>query len=111
MGWTVRVLGFDSWQGLGVFLFNTASRMALRPTQPPIQWVPRALFLGVKWLGREADHSPQSRAGGQRMSGAIPPLPQYAFMVWCSVKEITGRTLPFTPASLLLDKVAPMPIS
>jgi hypothetical protein len=23
---------------------------------------------------------------GQRMSGAIPPLPQYAFMAWCSVK-------------------------
>jgi hypothetical protein len=21
------------------------------------------------------------------MSGAIPPLPQYAFMAWCSVKE------------------------
>jgi hypothetical protein len=23
---------------------------------------------------------------GQRMSGAIPPLPQYAFMAWCLVK-------------------------
>jgi hypothetical protein len=22
-----------------------------------------------------------------RMCGSIPPLPQYAFMVWCSVKE------------------------
>jgi hypothetical protein len=21
------------------------------------------------------------------MSGAIPPLPEYAFMVWCSVKK------------------------
>jgi hypothetical protein len=27
------------------------------------------------------------------MRGAIPPLPQYAFMVWCSVKKITGTTL------------------
>jgi hypothetical protein len=27
------------------------------------------------------------------MSGAIPPLPQYAFMAWCSVKSI-GTTLP-----------------
>jgi len=28
------------------------------------------------------------------MCGAIPPFPQYAFMVWCSV-ESTGTTLPF----------------
>jgi len=34
------------------------SRTALRPTQPPIQWVPGALSLRVKQLGHEADHSP-----------------------------------------------------
>jgi len=39
-------------------LFSTASRTALGPTQPPIQWVPGALSLGVKRPGREADHSP-----------------------------------------------------
>jgi hypothetical protein len=27
------------------------------------------------------------------MSGAIPPLTQYAFIAWCSVKS-TGTTLP-----------------
>jgi len=27
------------------------------------------------------------------MNGAIPPLPQYAFMAWCSVKKIAGTTL------------------
>jgi hypothetical protein len=32
------------------------------PTQPPIQWVPDALSLGVKWPVREADHSPPSSA-------------------------------------------------
>jgi len=26
------------------------------PTQPPIQWAPEALSLGVKRQGREADH-------------------------------------------------------
>jgi len=31
--------------------------MALRNTQPPTQWVAGALSLGVKRLGREADHS------------------------------------------------------
>jgi hypothetical protein len=25
------------------------------------------------------------------MRGAIPPFPQYAFMVWCSVKEAWGQ--------------------
>jgi hypothetical protein len=34
------------------------SRLALGPTQPPIQYVRGALSLGVKWPGREADHSP-----------------------------------------------------
>jgi len=62
MGWTFEVLGFDSWWGLGIFLFTTASRTALGSTQPPIQWVPGALSLGVKQLGHEADHSPPSRA-------------------------------------------------
>jgi hypothetical protein len=44
--------------GLGIFLFT----IALGPTQPPIQWVPGALSLGVKRPGREADHSPPSSA-------------------------------------------------
>jgi hypothetical protein len=46
--------------GLGIFLFTTASRTALEPTQPPIQWVPGAPSLGVKRPGREVDHSPPS---------------------------------------------------
>jgi hypothetical protein len=53
---------FDSWQGLEIFLFTIMSRTALGPTQPPIQWVPGALSLGVKQLGREADHPPPSSA-------------------------------------------------
>jgi hypothetical protein len=56
--WTIGVLGFDSRRGLGIFFFTTVSRTALGPAQPPIQWVPGALSLEVKRLGREADHSP-----------------------------------------------------
>jgi hypothetical protein len=52
-----RLLGFDPRQGQGNFLFATASRLALSHTQPPRQSVP-----GVKWPGREADHSPPSSA-------------------------------------------------
>jgi hypothetical protein len=32
MGWTMGVLGFDSRRGLGIFLFNTASKLALEYT-------------------------------------------------------------------------------
>jgi hypothetical protein len=46
----------------------------VRPTQPPIQWVPGALSLGVKRPGCEADHSPPSTAE-VKVPGVIPPLP------------------------------------
>jgi hypothetical protein len=79
MGWTIGVLGFDSWWGLGIFLFTTASRMALGPTQSPIQWVPGALSLGAKRPGREA----------------MLKLPQYVFMAWCLVKHRDNFTFIF----------------
>jgi len=47
---------------MGIFLFDIASRTVLGPTQPPIQWVPGSLSLGVKRPGCEADHSPSSSA-------------------------------------------------
>jgi hypothetical protein len=58
MGWTIRVLGFDSWWRLEIFLFITTSRTALGPTQ----CVTGAISLEVKQPGREADHSPPSSA-------------------------------------------------
>jgi hypothetical protein len=54
--------GFDSRQGLGIFLFTTASRPTLGPTHPTIQWVSWAFSLGVKRPGREVDHSFPSNA-------------------------------------------------
>jgi hypothetical protein len=53
---------FESRQGLGIFLFATASRPTLGPIQLPIRWVRGALSLGVKRPGREADYSPPSSA-------------------------------------------------
>jgi len=62
MDWMIGVLRFGFWWGLGIFLYTTASKMALGPTQPLVQWVPGALSLGVKRPGREADHLPPSSA-------------------------------------------------
>jgi hypothetical protein len=49
---------FESHQGLGIFLFTTTSKPALKLTEPPIQLLPGALPLGVERSGRESDHSP-----------------------------------------------------
>jgi hypothetical protein len=55
-------LGFNSQQRLGLFLLTTMSRLALRPTYPPIQWVLEVYFLGIKQPGQEVDHLPPSDA-------------------------------------------------
>jgi hypothetical protein len=39
---------FDPWQRQRIFPLASASRPALRPTQPTIQWVPGVLSPGVK---------------------------------------------------------------
>jgi hypothetical protein len=62
LGYGLDDRGFESRQRLGIFLFTTESRTALGPIQPHILCAPRALSLGVKRLGREADHSPPSNA-------------------------------------------------
>jgi hypothetical protein len=83
MGWTI---GVRIPAGTGIFLFTTPSRTALGHTQPPIQWVPGDLSLGVKRRGREAHHSPQSNAEVQN-AWSYTSTPQYAFMAWYSVKR------------------------
>jgi hypothetical protein len=75
-----------SRRGLGIFLFTTASRTVLGPTQPPIQWVPGAFSLGVKRPRREADHSPTSSTEVKECV-ELYLHSQYAFMAWCLVKH------------------------
>jgi hypothetical protein len=43
--------------GTNIFLFTVASRIALGPTQPPIELVPGVPTPGLKLPGCEDDHS------------------------------------------------------
>jgi hypothetical protein len=60
-GYGLEDQGVGFWVPVGarIFIhFSMSSRMALEPTQTPIQWSLGALSPGVKRPGREADHSP-----------------------------------------------------
>jgi hypothetical protein len=52
---------------VGTFLFSTAFRSALGPTQLPIQWM--GFFPWGKSTGHEADHSPPSSAAVKECVG------------------------------------------
>jgi hypothetical protein len=61
------------------FLFSMSSRPALGTIQPPIEWVPRALSLGVKRQGLEANNSPPTIAEVKK-TWIYTSTPQYVFM-------------------------------
>jgi hypothetical protein len=69
-----RLSSFDSRQGKVIFLFSVASRRALLPTQPPIQFVAKTVSQGLKRPGRGADHSPTSTNVEVKL-GALPQFP------------------------------------
>jgi hypothetical protein len=71
---------FDSWQGQGIFLFTTTSRMALGPNQPSIQQV-----LGALSLGHQADHSPPSSAKVKNV-WSYTSTPPTSIMACCLIK-------------------------
>jgi hypothetical protein len=45
------MIGAQFSVGMGIFLLDTVSRPALERTQPPIQWIKRALSSEVKAAG------------------------------------------------------------
>jgi hypothetical protein len=83
---------------MGIFLFATAFRPALGPTQPPVQWVPGALSPGVKRPGREANQSPPSSVEVKN-AWRYTSTPQYGFMTWCLVKHGDNFTCMHTQAN------------
>jgi len=72
-GWMIGVHFLPEMEK-GILLFTIVSRLALEPTQPPVQWVSGALSLRVKWLGCAADHLSQSMLR-LRMHGTVRALP------------------------------------
>jgi hypothetical protein len=75
--------GFDSRQGMErLFLFATASIPAMRPSQPPIEWVPGAFYPGVKRPWCEADHS-LSYSTKFKNAWSYTSSPKYVSMAWC----------------------------
>ena len=78
--------------------FPHLPRPALRPTQPPIQWVP-GLFPGAKRPGRGVDHSPLSSAKVEGRvelyicspSGPSWPVLEWTFYLYLYLRAVTGR--------------------
>jgi len=67
--------GFNFQQGQRFFLFVIASRPALGLIQSPIQWVPKAVSLGVKQPGHEADHlTPSAEVRSVMSYTSTPPM-------------------------------------
>jgi hypothetical protein len=88
-----RDFGFDSRRGLGIFLFTTEFRTALGRTQPPIQWVPGALSLGVKRPIREAGHSPPSSAEVKEWVELCLHSPNTSSWRGAQLQQSTGTTV------------------
>jgi hypothetical protein len=61
------------------FLYSMLSRLALGPTQLPIQWVVGDVSPGVKRPGREAGHSPPTSAEVTK-TWTYTSTPPYIFM-------------------------------
>jgi hypothetical protein len=73
-------------RAVSIFFLYTLPGPLLRPTQPPIQWVPGASFPRVKQLGHEADHSlPASAEVKNTWIYISKPPPPYICMVWCLI--------------------------
>jgi hypothetical protein len=57
-----RIIGVRSFAWAGNFSLRHRVQPGCGAHQPPIQWIPRDLSLGIKRLRLEADHSPPSSA-------------------------------------------------
>jgi hypothetical protein len=101
-GCTIGVLRFHSRWWLGIFLFTTASRTAVGPTQPPIQWILEALSLGVNRPGREAGNSPPSNSEVKELVELYLHSPNTPSWRGAQLKHRDNFTFSFYPHKLFL---------
>jgi hypothetical protein len=73
--------GVDGWGS--ILLYFTASRPTSGPTHSHIQWATSAFSMGIKRLGREADHLPPSSAEVKNGKGILLLPHIHIFMVRC----------------------------
>jgi hypothetical protein len=83
-------IGWGSPSRVKNFVFSTSCSPSLGPSQTRIQRELGALSPGVKWLGREADHSFQTRP---RRCGSVHPLPHTS--EWCRAWLVKHRDFTF----------------
>jgi hypothetical protein len=77
--------GFDFQQGQQTFLFTTASRPALRHTQPPIQWMGSRDYSLRDTVARVSSWPLTSiYCQGQEWQ-SYTSIPPYIFMTWCLI--------------------------
>jgi len=81
---------FDYWQEKETFFISKAPRQTLDSTQSPIQWVPRALSLGVNGSSSVTLTNHSHLVLMLKMSGAIMSTSPHACMA------DTGTVLTFT---------------
>jgi len=85
VGFMPEILRFDSEQGGQSFFTSILSTLTLKPTWP-VGWVLGAFYVGIKWLGHEANHTfPSAAEVKNELSNTSPPL--CAFMA-CAVTTI-----------------------
>ena len=99
---------FPAKKKTAIFFLSKVSTQALRPTQPPAQWVPVDLSSGGRWglklRGREADPSSTSRVDIKNEWYYTATLP-YAFTAFM------GTTLPLPPIVILTNSNKQSPSS
>jgi hypothetical protein len=76
------------FQAADISFFCRTSRLVLGPTQPPIEWVSRAVSPGAKWLVCEAERSPPS-SDEVKNGGTQPPL--FLTPLWCSAQLVKHK--------------------
>ena len=87
LGYWLDGLGFNSWEGQGIFLCTPRSRTSLAPTKPPIKW------LKSKGLPRQAEVA-------QGVPGRLRP-----WISWCFGTTRVVGCQPNAPAAFTPGKI------